>query len=90
MTPIGYCGAIGLRLGFSRSAMSARHLAMAFWYFFRWPRSDLRVSSGISACRLSWASPITGTSVGIRSPARVGSASIWTTLTFPGCGRCWV
>lgn len=70
--------------------MSDRHPAIAFWYFARCPRSALRVSSGISACRLSLASPITGTSVGIRTPARTGSASICTTRTLPGWGRCWV
>ena len=90
MTPTGYCGAIGLRLGDSRSSMSERHVAIAFWYFSRWLRSILRVSIGTRACRLSFASPTTGTSVGIRTPARVGSASICTTRTLPGAGRCWV
>ena len=36
------------------------------------------------------ASPTTGTSVGIRTPARVGSASICTTRALPGSGRCLV
>ena len=41
----------------------------------------------VRAAKVSFASPTRGTSVGTRLPARMGSASICTTLAWPAMGR---
>jgi len=70
--------------------MSSRHPAIRCWHEVRKPRSSWVSSSGSSAASASRLSPMTGASVGIRLPARTGSASICTTLTLPASGRCLV
>ena len=88
--PATYCGAMGSRSALTMLAMFRRHLPISFWYLLRNEVPFRCLSRGSRAWRVCLLSPTTGSSVGVRAPARAGSASTCATRTFPGGGRCLV